>query len=111
MLKLLGRYLFVSFDMCCRGAQSTYNVVVGRSRKVTGPYVDREGNVMTKGAGTLVVKGNERFPGVGHNAVASFGGKDYLFFHGYDMERNGRSILLSINLNNTFCPSELGLIR
>jgi len=26
--------------------------------------------------------------------VASFEGKDYLFFHGYDMERNGRSILL-----------------
>ena len=34
-------YLFVSFDRCCRGAESTYNVVVGRSRTVTGPYIDR----------------------------------------------------------------------
>ena len=43
-------YLFVSFDRCCRGAQSTYNVVVGRSTAVTGPYVDKSGKPMTEEA-------------------------------------------------------------
>ena len=48
-------YLFVSFDRCCRGANSTYNVVVGRSRKVTGPYVDKDGKPMPEGGGSLVI--------------------------------------------------------
>ena len=30
-------YLFVSFDRCCRGAESTYNVVVGRVTRHHGP--------------------------------------------------------------------------
>ena len=48
-------YLFVSYDRCCRGVNSTYNVVVGRSRKVTGPYLDKDGKSMTEGGGTLVI--------------------------------------------------------
>jgi hypothetical protein len=36
-------YLFASFDFCCRGADSTYYTVVGRSKAVAGPYVDRDG--------------------------------------------------------------------
>ncbi len=43
-------YLFVSFDRCCRGVKSTYNVVVGRSRDITGPYVDKTGKPMTEAA-------------------------------------------------------------
>ncbi|MBN1844326.1 MAG: family 43 glycosylhydrolase [Sedimentisphaerales bacterium] len=48
-------YLFVSFDFCCRGADSTYKIMVGRSRQVTGPYVDRQGTSMMAGGATLVV--------------------------------------------------------
>ena len=71
-------YLFVSFDRCCRGAQSTYNVVVGRSRSVTGPYVDRSGKPMTEGGGTLVIEATTpTWRGPGHPAVFSEGGKDY----------------------------------
>ena len=62
-------YLFVSFDFCCRGPQSTYNIRVGRAKKVTGPYVDRSGKDMREGGGTLVLEGEGRWRGPGHCAV------------------------------------------
>lgn len=87
-------YLFVSFDFCCRGANSTYNVVVGRSKKITGPYVDREGKPMPEGGGTTVIKATEtgHWRGPGHNAVFREGDQDYLVFHAYDGQ-TGRSEL------------------
>ena len=45
-------YLFVSFDYCCRGVNSTYNIRVGRSIAITGPYIDSNGTAMMKGGGT-----------------------------------------------------------
>lgn len=87
-------YLFVSFDLCCRGPKSTYKVVVGRSKTVTGPYVDKDGVSLMEGGGSVVVSGNERYPGVGHCAVVSAGGEDKLYFHAYDKENNYRAHLL-----------------
>jgi glucosylceramidase len=49
---------------------------------------------MLQGGGSIVVAGNERFPGVGHQSVYEFDGKDYLFFHGYDRQDAGKSKLL-----------------
>ena len=46
-------YLFVNWDSCCRGNQSTYNIRVGRSKNITGPYRDRAGLKMLQGGGTL----------------------------------------------------------
>lgn len=86
-------YLFVSWDYCCRGANSTYKMVVGRSKTVTGPYLDKTGKSLADGGGSLVLQGNERFPGVGHNSAYTFDGKDYLVFHAYDMNDNGASKL------------------
>src|SRR5258708_38805097 len=62
-------YLFVSFDYCCRGEKSTYKVMVGRSEKVQGPYVDRDGVPMNLGGGSLVVEGNKEWNGAGHSAT------------------------------------------
>ncbi|MEO8594009.1 MAG: arabinan endo-1,5-alpha-L-arabinosidase [Candidatus Solibacter sp.] len=86
-------YLFVSWDRCCRGVNSTYKVVVGRSEKITGPYLSKEGAPMQMGGGSLVVGGNKNWPGVGHNSAYTFNGKDFLVFHGYDVSDNGRSKL------------------
>lgn len=83
-------YLFVSFDYCCRGVNSTYKIVAGRSRDVTGPYVDREGEPMRQGAATLVLEGDKDWHGVGHNSVYTFDGTDYLVFHGYDASEEGK---------------------
>ena len=87
-------YLFVSYDLCCRGAASTYNVVVGRAAEVTGPYLDKEGKSLMEGAGSVVARGDGRYAGVGHCAVVNFDGKDYMFMHGYDKEYDYRSKLL-----------------
>jgi len=78
-------YLFASYDFCCRGTNSTYTVKVGRSLKVTGPYVDREGRPLTEDGGTTVVPAvTKRWHGAGHQAVLQEAGTDYLLFHAYD---------------------------
>jgi arabinan endo-1,5-alpha-L-arabinosidase len=86
-------YLFVSWDYCCRGKESTYKVVVGRSKAITGPYMDKEDKSMFEGGGSLVIEGNEHYAGVGHNSAYTFDGKDYLVFHAYDLSDNGQSKL------------------
>ncbi|WP_215224400.1 arabinan endo-1,5-alpha-L-arabinosidase [Echinicola shivajiensis] len=86
-------YLFVSFDLCCRGEDSTYKMVVGRSEELQGPYLDREGESMYNGGGTLVLEGNEDWYGVGHNSAYTFNNKDYLIFHGYYAQQNGKPLL------------------
>ncbi len=77
-------YLFVSWGVCCKGPENTYHVVVGRSRSVAGPYLDKDGVDMAKGGGTLVIRGNQAWNGVGHNSAYTFDGKDYLVMHAYE---------------------------
>jgi arabinan endo-1,5-alpha-L-arabinosidase len=87
-------YLFVSFDLCCRGTASTYRIMVGRSESITGPYVDAEGIPMLgDGGGQTVVLGNTRWRGPGHNAVLSDGDQQYLVYHAYDAEDRGAATL------------------
>jgi arabinan endo-1,5-alpha-L-arabinosidase len=78
-------YLFVSFDFCCRGVNSTYNVVVGRSPNITGPYEDAAGKPMTAGGGTRLTNGTSLWRGPGHEAVLlQKDGPDLMLFHAYD---------------------------
>jgi arabinan endo-1,5-alpha-L-arabinosidase len=86
-------YLFASIDYCCKGIKSTYKMIVGRSKKITGPFIDKDGVDMAKAGGTILLQGDSNWYGVGHNAVASFDGVDYLVFHAYDAKDNGRSKL------------------
>lgn len=87
-------YLFASIDYCCKGANSTYKMIVGRSKKVEGPYIDKDGADMAKGGGTILLAGDENWHGVGHNAAATFDGKDYLIFHGYSAKEDGHAKLI-----------------
>lgn len=87
-------YLFVSIDYCCRGINSNYKVAVGRSKQITGPYLDRDGKDMVQGGGTVVISGNAKWPGAGHNAVHNFNGTDYIIFHAYESADNGTPKLI-----------------
>ncbi len=82
-------YLFASIDYCCKGPKSTYKMIVGRSKSLEGPYLDKEGISMAKGGGSIVMQGNTNWYGVGHNSAYTFDKMDYLVFHGYDASDNG----------------------
>lgn len=87
-------YLFASIDYCCRGPKSDYKMIVGRAKAPAGPYVDAAGTDLARGGGTLLLAGDAHWYGVGHNAVCTFDGDDYLVFHGYDAsDEKGRSKL------------------
>jgi arabinan endo-1,5-alpha-L-arabinosidase len=94
-------YLFVSFDNCCRGSQSTYNIRVGRSASLDGPYVDDRGVPLLTGGGRLVLEGNGTKRGPGHNAVLRDGKQWRLFFHYYDAAHKGTAKLGIIPLRWT----------
>jgi arabinan endo-1,5-alpha-L-arabinosidase len=86
-------YLFASFDRCCRGSESTYRVMVGRSREVTGPYLDRAGRPMLEGGGTPVLSGQGRIRGPGHNAILREEDREWFVHHFYDAESRGAQTL------------------
>ncbi|HJU55525.1 MAG TPA: arabinan endo-1,5-alpha-L-arabinosidase [Pyrinomonadaceae bacterium] len=92
-------YLFVSFDFCCKGVNSTYNIRVGRSRKVTGPYVDRSGKPMMEDGGTILLAGSGRWRGPGHCAILQEKGGEKLVYHAYDAEARGIPTLRIAPLN------------
>ena len=87
-------YLFASWDYCCQGEKSNYKVVMGRSKTVTGPYVDKTGKPMELNGGSLIIEGDgKKWFGAGHNAAYTFDGKDCIIYHGYDAADKGRSKL------------------
>ena len=92
-------YLFVSYGKCCRGKDSTYHMVVGRSKALIGPYLDKEGKDLAMGGGSVLLKGNSDWPGLGHNSVYAMDGKDYLVCHAYEMADKGLQKLKITALN------------
>ncbi len=82
-------YLFESVDFCCLGAASTYRILVGRSANVTGPFVDRSGTPLLSGGGTLVLEGDDRWRGPGHNAILELSTGTYNVYHAYDAASDG----------------------
>lgn len=88
-------FLFVSFDFCCRGVNSTYRTMVGRASKITGPYLDKEGVNMMQGGGTQILAGDPhgRVRGPGGGMVLHDGDRWLLVHHFYDADNRGISKL------------------
>lgn len=91
-------YLFGSIGSCCAGKNSTYTTVVARSKSLFGPYVDRNGNKMLDNAHEMVIKGNDRFVGTGHNAILmeDDAKNTWMLYHAYELEHldTQRQVLL-----------------
>ena len=88
-------YLLATHGSCCRGADSGYNIRLGRSRKITGPYLDAEGVDMIQGGGKLLIGSGGRMVGAGHFGFLDLGeGVQKFSMHWEaDLDRGGASVL------------------
>ncbi len=88
-------YLLATHGSCCRGADSGYNIRVGRSRKVTGPFLDADGIDMIQGGGKLLIGSGGRVIGPGHFGLLDLGeGVQKFSMHWEaDLDRGGASVL------------------
>jgi arabinan endo-1,5-alpha-L-arabinosidase len=88
-------YLFASYDYCCRGTSSTYNIRVGRSTSPTGPYTDESGASMLNGGGTTILASHGYVIGPGGQSVYfdTADNHDLLTYHYYDSRLNGEPFL------------------
>jgi arabinan endo-1,5-alpha-L-arabinosidase len=98
-------YLFVSFDLCCRGTKSTYKTMVGRSRSVVGPYLDKNGKAMMEGGGSALLVGNSRWLGPGGESILRGQDGDIIVFHAYDGATGRPSLQISTLTWNDGWPS------
>ncbi|MBR2063574.1 MAG: family 43 glycosylhydrolase [Bacteroidales bacterium] len=88
-------YLLGTHGTCCDGVNSTYNIVVGRSRNVTGPFLDNMGRDMVAGGGKMVIDGDDRQFGAGHfgRYIEDEGIEKMSFHWEADLDRSARSVL------------------
>lgn len=90
-------YMFASIGSCCDGINSTYQLVVGRSSDLRGPYVNKSGTPMLSNGYTLVINKNGSFVGNGHcsQIVQDKNGNDWLLYHGIRTSNaSGRVLML-----------------
>ncbi len=82
-------YLFVNKGHCCRGVESTYHIEVGRSRVITGPYLDHAGRDLRDGGGRAVLETQGNLIGPGHIGIFNVEGQAWASLHFYDGTREG----------------------
>ena len=80
-------YLFASIGTCCEGVKSTYQTVVGRSKSLFGPYVDKQGRKMLDNHHEILLSGDDKVKGPGHDSqiIADDKGQDWIYYHGVDV--------------------------
>jgi arabinan endo-1,5-alpha-L-arabinosidase len=94
LMKWAGNYyLFVSFDACCAGVNSTHRIMVGRSDVIEGPYMDRDGQLLLEGGGTELLASDDRYKGPGSSEIYTSRTTRWLVYHAYDAERDGQAVL------------------
>lgn len=90
-------YMFASIGSCCEGLKSTYTTVVGRSKHLLGPYMNKQGERMLDNRHEILIHKNEAFVGAGHNSeiVADEAGNDWILYHAVSVKNpDGRVLML-----------------
>ena len=90
-------YLFASIGTCCEGIKSTYTTVVGRSKSLFGPYLNKKGEPMMDNKHEVLIGKNKQFVGTGHNSeiVTDDNGTDWIMYHAVKVdEPHGRVLML-----------------
>lgn len=89
-------YLFASTGTCCEGLKSTYTTVVGRSKKLFGPYCDKQGKPMMENNHEILIHKNDAFVGTGHNAeiMTDKAGTDWILYHAVSVKHPGGRVLM-----------------
>lgn len=79
-------YLIGSAGTCCEGINSTYRLVVARSKNLFGPYVDKLGQRALDNHFIAMLGKSSRVVGPGHcsEIVQDDAGQDWIFYHGFD---------------------------
>jgi arabinan endo-1,5-alpha-L-arabinosidase len=94
-------YFFGSKENCCEGAASRYNIRVGRSKTLFGPYTDKDGNdLKERNTGAVLIKRTEKIAGPGHNSriITDAKGQDWMLYHAIDVDKP----LVSTGANRRF---------
>ncbi|MBC7390415.1 MAG: family 43 glycosylhydrolase, partial [Opitutaceae bacterium] len=100
-------YLFVAWDKCCDGINSTYRTMMGRSQNITGPYVDKTGKDLNSSGGTQMLARYGRYIGPGGGSPFTDGRRTYFVNHYYNANQNGAANLQirEIVYDNTNWPN------
>ncbi|MFD1255789.1 arabinan endo-1,5-alpha-L-arabinosidase [Mucilaginibacter terrae] len=86
-------YIFASRGICCKGIQSNYQVVMGRSKNIRGPYLTKKGESWVNNKYTLFLEGNYAEPGRGHNGFFTEKDTTFIVYHAYTRSAGGTSML------------------
>jgi len=86
-------YIFASRGICCKGMQSTYQIVMGRSEDARGPYLNKEGKSWVDNNYTLFLAGDSTEPGRGHNGFFTEDDTTFIVYHAYTRAANGAPLL------------------
>jgi len=86
-------YIFASRGRCCAGDSSTYQIVMGRSLQVKGPYLSKEGESWLDNKYSLFLAGDSAEHGRGHNGFFTEHDTTFIAYHAYTHSAGGASLL------------------
>jgi arabinan endo-1,5-alpha-L-arabinosidase len=86
-------YIVASRGICCKGVESTYQMVMGRAKNIQGPYLTKDGKSWQDNRYTLLLAGDGEEPGRGHNGFFTENDTTYIVYHAYTRSANGASLL------------------
>lgn len=103
-------YMFGAWGSCCEGLNSSYRVIVGRSKELYGPYVNKQGRKMLDNNHETILVGNDLVRGPGHTSqiFTDDKGQDWILYHGYeaaDVNAGRKMFLDKVNWDNDGWPT------